>query len=398
MIEGNDIICFCNDWDGDPLSKKQIVTRLAKRNRILWVNSTGNRNPTASVHDMRRAWKKVRQFCRGCRPVAANISVFSPLVIPFHGNRFARWINQRIFAFSLRRACRKLGFRNPITLTFVPSSADVVGSLGERQVIYYCVDEYSEFSGTNAEAILQMERRLIQRSDLVIVSASRLLERKLPDNPNTFLITHGVDAAHFRLACSPATAIPDDFPKVEGPVIGFFGLIEDWVDLALIRQLALARPAWHFVFVGEQRADTSALRGIRNVHLLGRRPYQSLPAYCKAFDVAILPFVINDLTMAANPLKLREYLAAGLPVVSSPLPEVRKLGNLVHLAHTPQEYLAHIDGLLAAAVRGPSLARSLRMDAESWDAKVEELSAHIVRCEAGLPVHAPSAAVRSQVA
>ena len=90
MIEGNDIICFCNDWDGDPLSKKQIVTRLAKRNRVLWVNSTGNRNPTVSVHDLRRVFKKLWGFCRECRPVAQNISLFCPLVIPFHGSRAAR--------------------------------------------------------------------------------------------------------------------------------------------------------------------------------------------------------------------------------------------------------------------------------------------------------------------
>jgi glycosyltransferase involved in cell wall biosynthesis len=392
MIEGNDIICFCNDWDGDPLSKKQIVSRLAKRNRILWINSTGNRNPTVSARDLRRAWKKVRQFCRGCRQVSDNISLFTPLVIPFHGNRAARWINRLVFTFSLRRVCRRLGFRNPITLTFVPSSAGVAGSLGERLVVYYCVDEYSQFSGANAKAILELERRLLARSGLVIVSASGLLERKRLHNPNTFLITHGVDADHFRKACWPETAIPDDCPKGLGPVIGFFGLIEDWVDLGLIRELAVARPGWSFVLIGEVRADACALRGLPNVHLLGRRTYQSLPGYCRAFDIAILPFVVNELTLAANPLKLREYLAAGLPVVASPLPEIRKLGSLVYLASTAPEYLARIDTLLAAGTRGPDLATSLRMDAESWDEKVDELSRYIARAETGGPADAQPAA------
>src|ERR1044071_8100630 len=109
MIEGNDIICFSNDWDGDPLSKKHIALRLAQKNRVLWVNSTGNRNPTASVRDLRRAGKKLRQFVRGCRSVSKNISVFSPLVIPFHGNPAARRLNRRLLQGSLRRACRKLG-------------------------------------------------------------------------------------------------------------------------------------------------------------------------------------------------------------------------------------------------------------------------------------------------
>jgi glycosyltransferase involved in cell wall biosynthesis len=383
MIEGHDIICFCNDWSGDPLSKKQIVTRLAEHNRILWVNSTGNRNPTASAHDFQRAWKKLKEFGHGCRQVAENIHVFSPLVIPFHGSRAARAFNQRFYAACLRRACRKLHFRDPIVLTFVPSSADVIESLDAKLVIYYCVDEYSQFSGTNKEAILSMERKLMERSGLVIVSADRLLESKREYNPNTFLITHGVDVEHFRKACLANTEIPADCPRSDTPVIGFFGLIEDWVDLRLIRELAVARPTWSFVLIGEVRADASPVADLLNVHLLGRRTYGSLPAYCKAFDVAILPFTWNELTLAANPLKLREYLAAGLPVVATPLPEVRRLGKLVNLASTPAEYLEALDGLLASGRRGPRLADSLRMDAESWDCKVEQLSQHIEESLAG---------------
>jgi glycosyltransferase involved in cell wall biosynthesis len=374
MIEGNDIICFCNDWDGDPLSKKQIVSRLARKNRVLWVNSTGTRNPTASVHDLRRAWKKLREFASGSRRVSENISLFCPLVIPFHGSRFARWVNRKVLLWSLRRICRKLGFARPITLTFVPSSADVAGSLGESILIYYCVDEYSEFTGTDKAAMLDMERRLMEKSDLVIVSASRLQETKQRYNSNTLLITHGVDVTHFRKACLPETAIPMECSRLPRPVIGFFGLIADWVDLEVIRSLACARPEWSFVMIGDARTDTSALKQLPNMHLLGRRAYKDLPGYCKAFDVAILPFVVNDLTIAANPLKLREYLAAGLPVVATPLPEIQRLGRLVHMARSPAEYLTQLETLFQAGNIGPSLDRSLSMDAESWDGKVEQLS------------------------
>ncbi len=374
MIQGNDIICFSNDWDGDPLSKKHIALRLARKNRVLWVNSTGNRNPTASVRDIRRVWKKLWQYCRGCRPVAKNIHVFSPLVIPFHGNRAARWINRRMLAWSLRRACRKLGFQKPITWSFVPSSADVAGSLGERLVVYHCVDEYAQFTGTNKTAILDMERRLMERADLVVVSSSRLYETKRRYNRNTFLVTHGVDVAHFRNACLEATAPPEDCAELRRPVIGFFGLIADWVDLEIIRYLAASRPEWALLLIGEVQADISALRELPNVHILGRRPYQSLPAYCKAFDIAILPFVVNELTLAANPLKLREYLAAGLPVVATPLPEVRKLEGLLRTARTGEDFIHEIEALLKEGKRGPDLAVSRRMEPESWDQKVEKLS------------------------
>jgi glycosyltransferase involved in cell wall biosynthesis len=383
MIEGNDIICFSNDWDGDPLSKKHIALRLAQKNRVLWVNSTGNRNPTASVRDLRRAWKKLRQFLRGCRPVSANISVFSPLVIPFHGNRAARWVNRRLLRWSLRRACRKLGFQNPITYTFVPSSGEVAGSLGERLVIYHCVDEFSKFTGTDEAAILDMERGLMEKADMVVVSSSRLYETKHRSNPNTFLVTHGVDVAHFRTACVPAVRAPSDCADLRGPVIGFFGLIADWVDLEVFRYLASSRPEWSILLIGEIQTDTSALRELPNVHLLGRRSYQSLPSYCKVFDVAILPFVVNELTLAANPLKLREYLAAGLPVVATPLPEVLKLSALVRMARTPEEFLHQTEALLREGKRGPDPAISALMERESWDQKVEELSGIITSLNGG---------------
>jgi glycosyltransferase involved in cell wall biosynthesis len=374
MLEGNDIICFSNDWDGDPLSKKHIALRLAKKNRVLWVNSTGNRNPTASVRDFRRVLKKLWQYCRGCRLVEKNIYVFSPLVIPFHGSRTARWINRWVLTWSLRQACRKLRFHKPITWTFVPSSGDVAGSLGERLVVYHCVDEYSQFTGTDKTAILEMERRLIEKSDLVIVSSSRLYETKRRYNPNTYLVTHGVDVAHFRKACLPLTAAPEDCPELRHPVIGFFGLIADWVDLEIIRYLAASRPEWSFLLIGEAHTDISVLRGMHNVHLLGRRNYQSLPAYCKVFDVAVLPFVVNDLTVAANPLKLREYLAAGLPVVATPLPEVVKLNGLVRTARTQEEFLDQIEAFLNEGKRGPNIEVSRLMEPESWDEKLEELS------------------------
>lgn len=374
MIEGNDIICFSNDWDADPLSKKHIVLRLAQKNRVLWVNSTGNRNPTASVQDLRRVWKKVRQCFRGCRSVSRNISVFTPMIIPYHGIRAARWVNRRLLAWSLRRACRKLGFQNPITWTFVPSSADVVGSLGERLVIYHCVDEFSKFTGANETAILEMERRLMEKADIVVVSSSRLYETKRRYNPNTFLVTHGVDVAHFRNACLPAIEAPAECAELKHPVIGFFGLVADWVDLEVVRFLAESRPQWSLLLIGEIQTDTSALRKLPNVHLLGRRNYQTLPAYCKAIDVAILPFVVNELTVASNPLKLREYLAAGLPVVATPLPEVVKLGALVRTARTPGEFLKQIETLLNEGKSGPDPAVSALIARDSWDQKVEELS------------------------
>jgi glycosyltransferase involved in cell wall biosynthesis len=373
MLEGRDIICFCNDWDGDPLSKKHVMMGLARRNRVLWVNSIGNRNPRATSGDLGRIASKLWRFARGYRRVAENIYVFSPLVIPFHGSALARAFNRWFLGVSLRRLCRRLGFRDPITWTFFPSSGDVVGTLGERLIVYQCVDEYSEFSDANKEAIAAMERRLLAKADVVIVSSQKLYEWKRPHHPRTFLVTHGVDVQHFRRACLPDTTVPTDLAALPRPVIGFYGLIADWVDVSLFRFLALARPQWSITLIGRAQTDIGPLQGLPNVHLLGRKDYQSLPAYCKGFDVALLPFVINDLTSAANPLKLREYLAAGLPVVASAIPEVEKLDGLVAVARRPEEFLAKIEAVLQSGTAGPRLARSQAMEPESWESKIEQM-------------------------
>jgi glycosyltransferase involved in cell wall biosynthesis len=372
MIEGRDIICFANDWDSDPLSKKHVMTRLARHNRVLWVNSLGVRNPTVSARDARRVWEKLRGFLRGCRQVEDNLWVFTPVVIPFHGSAFARSINRRLLAFMLRRVCRRLGFERPITWSFVPSSSGVVGRLGEQMVLYQCVDEYSEFRGADKVAILRMERELVERSDLVIVSSEPLLDAKRRFNPATHLVTHGVEVDHFRRACDPGTAVPEALQRLPRPVIGFFGLLADWVDLELIRRLAIERPAWSIVMIGKIDTDVSALRPLPNVHLLGPQPYATLPAYCKGFDVALVPFVVNELTLAANPLKMREYLAAGLPVISTDLPEARRLTGLVRIAHGHGAFIAAIEEVLESG-GGPRASVSAAMDRESWDAKVEEM-------------------------
>jgi glycosyltransferase involved in cell wall biosynthesis len=374
MIQGRDIICFANDWDSDSLSKKHIMLRLAEYNRVLWVNSIGNRKPTASVHDVKRIAKKVFDFTRGHRWVQEQIYVFSPIALPFLGSRFARRINQKVLKWSLRRVCRRLGFEKPIAWTFYPAPASVVGSLGEAKIIYHCGDEYSEFSGTDKDAMIQLERELMTKCDCVIVSSERLYQAKKPYNKNTFLVTHGVDVAHFRKACDPHISVPEEMKRLRRPLIGYFGLIADWVDLDLIRFLALSRPAYSFVLIGKVTTDVKVFDGVGNVHLLGQRSYETLPGYVKAFDVAILPLVMNELTIAANPLKLREYLAAGLPVVSTAIPEAARLNHIVRIGHSKFEFLNHVSAILESGPTGPQMSISSHVDSESLDRKVEQLS------------------------
>lgn len=394
MIRGHDIICFANDWDSDPLSKKHIMRRLARHNRVLWVDSVGIRNPRASKRDLQRAWHKLGKWTRGIREVEPNLHVYSPVVIPFHGSPTARRFNQSLLRWTVRRACKKLGFDRPIVWSFLPTMVDMVGALDEKLVVYGCVDDYAEFEGTDKKAILDMEHRLVRSADAVIVSSGPLLESRKALNPDTYLVEHGVEIEHFRRACDPATPTAEAVASLPGPVIGFVGLVAEWIDTGLLRYVSRHRPDCSLVLVGKEDIDTSELRRLPNVHFTGQVPYEDLPMYCKGFDIAVVPFLINELTLASNPLKMREYLAAGLPVVSTALPEAARLSSqtgFLRVGLGCEHFLEQIDRFLHDGLAGPQMRISKSMDNDSWDAKVEQMSAIVHETlDATMEIHRPA--------
>lgn len=374
MIRNESIICFAHDFQGDPTSKTHIMRILSDKNRILWVNSIGMRRPAASGRDARRLLNKLRQVGRGLVRINNNLHVASPLAVPLPGVPGVDRLNTLLLTTSIRYFARKAGLTRPILWTFLPNTVGLVGRLGESRVIYHCVDEYSAFAGVSRDTLRRMEQQLVRRADLVLASSETLAAERRPLNPRTHFVSHGVDVAHFSRALDPAVPAPPDATGLPRPVIGFFGLIAEWLDIDLIVEIARRRPAWSVVMLGKATVDTSALRALPNVRLLGQKPYADLPAYCRTFDVGIIPFRIDTLTVRANPLKLREYLAAGLPVISSDLPEVRKYAGLAHLATGADGFIAAIEAALAERTDEHARARSAAMASESWEARVEEIS------------------------
>ncbi|MEQ1923994.1 MAG: glycosyltransferase, partial [Pyrinomonadaceae bacterium] len=219
-----------------------------------------------------------------------------------------------------------------------------------------------------------IEEKLFRDADLVVVSAEKLYTDKKQFNPNTHIIRHGTDWRHFRTALDDATKVPDEIANLPGPIIGFHGLLADWVDFELIKKTAEYFANGSVVLIGKIAVDAEQkvkiLDDVPNIHFLGRKPYAELPAYCKGFDVALNPFAINELTLAANPLKVREYLAAGLPVVSTDIPEVHVLDDcLVGTSH--EDFIAKIEQALAHPKSRHQVSDAIAH--ESWEAKIEEL-------------------------
>ncbi|MFN0277875.1 MAG: glycosyltransferase [Pyrinomonadaceae bacterium] len=384
-LRGRDILCFCNDWSGDPLSKTHLMRVLAKDNRILWVNAIANRMPTASPKDVSRIFKKLKGFSEPVHKVEPNIFVLNPLAFPSYGNKSILEVNQRFLAAQVKKAMRRLNFENVVNIVFNPAAGMIAGKLGESEVIYYCVDEYTAFTGSS-RGLKEIEEDLFRRADLVIVSAETLFESKKHFNPNTSIIRHGTDWHHFRTALDPELPIPSDITDLPRPIIGFHGLLADWVDYKLIKKVAEHYKQGSVVLIGKTAVDAKQkikiLNDVTNIHLLGRKPYAELPAYCKAFDVALNPFEINELTLAANPLKVREYLAAGLPVVSTDIPEVRVLENCL-IGTNHDNFIVKIEQALANPKPRDLVSDDIAH--ESWEAKVDELREIVARRKRTFP-------------
>lgn len=371
-LVGRDILCFSHDWTGDPLSKTHLMRLLARDNRILWVNSIGYRSPSfGSKRDLGRIAQKLRAATEPMREVEKNLFVLSPLAIPSFGSSALRKISTALLRKQVLRAMRKLGFRRPMNWVFNPAAGTLAGTLGEESIIYYCVDEYTAFKGVDAVSLAKIESDLLDKSDIVFVSAEKLLRSKVSARCRTVLIRHGVDFDHFTQALAPETVVPSAIADLPEPVIGYFGLIaDDWVDVPLLVRVARSFPTGSLVLLGKATTDLAALEREPNVRILGRVPYSTLPSYSKGFDVAIIPFPVTEVTLNANPLKAREYLAAGLPVVSTAIPEVEVLGECL-IGKTPEEFIDQLKRALE--VPGPDAGRSGRMKSEGWSARLEQI-------------------------
>jgi glycosyltransferase involved in cell wall biosynthesis len=368
------IVAFAKDWHEDPTSNHHVLRELARTRRVLWLNSLATRTPKlSSSRDLGKIRRKLGEFVKGPVNVENDLWVMSPLVLPLPHVPAARAINRHLLRATIRGLRLKLGIRDFHLWTFLPNTGDYVGTLGEELSVYYCVDEWSMFSYLDREATVAAERRLLERVDATFAINHALAEAKRAVCPATFVSPHGVDHELFARALEEAVAVPADLTAVPRPRIGFYGTLQSWVDFELIAHVARARPAWSIVLIGQQLGDLSAIRGIPNIHLLGQRRHAELPAYCKGFDVGIIPYRIDERMTYVNPLKMREYLSAGLPVVSTAVPEVLRYAHACRVARTPDEFVAGIERALGEGDHAARLARSEAMKSETWQARVAEV-------------------------
>jgi glycosyltransferase involved in cell wall biosynthesis len=372
MVDPPTILYFGNDWSGENRTSSHHVARwLAARYRVIYVECPGLRAPKGTGRDLRKVVAKIRLGLSAPRPQPEGLSVLTLLQIPLHRFGWVRRLNRALMLHTLRRTLARLGVRAPVTWFVVPHLAGVVGQLGERLSVYYCIDDYASLPDVDAPAVRAMDEELTRRAGLVFVASETLLASKRRLNPETYLSPHGVDFAHFVRAQDPDLAVPDDVAALPRPVVGFFGLIERWIDLGLVDWLAGQRPEWTFLMIGRVAVPDAEVPRRANVVYLGRRPYEELPAYGKAFSAALIPYYLTPQVLHANPIKLREYLAMGKPIVSVSTPEIEKFRAHVRIGQTREEMLAHLDAAVGTGLTPVELAEQTALASTmTWDANL----------------------------
>jgi glycosyltransferase involved in cell wall biosynthesis len=380
MISGETILCFAPDpWDDIWRNRHQIMSRLARQNQVIYVEPRPY---------LRQVWAGLRQGAirpsrmgSRLRTVMDGLCVYTPpLWAPISGREplasLTRWARER----DLKAAMRRVGAGQPILWLVRPDQADLPGRFGEKMCVYQIVDEYSGYGGLTPQrrqAVLERERRLIERADLVFVTSPALLQSKGRHNPNTVLVPNAVDCDAFSRALDDP-ALPADLDALPKPRVGYVGALNDKVDFALLGELARHRRDWSLVLVGpwavREDADAFALRREPNAHFLGKKDVASVPHYVKGLDICLMPYKLNEWTRNIDPLKLYEYLAAGRPVVSTAIPAARNFSDWVSIAEDGGEFLAAAEAALAQDSGAAREARRREASRHSWDARVELIS------------------------
>ena len=376
-------ICFsAQDWwyFNRAHSDFQLMQPIARERPVLLVNSIGLRVPlpgrsTSPAKRLVRKAKSVGRFVRTPVPELPGYHVMSPLPLPLYGSERTRRLGTLLVRAQVWLVARSLGIigpgrPDPVIAVTIPTAIGAARSLPHSALVVNRSDKYSSFAEADTASIRALEEECLAEADLVFYSANALRRSEAPlTGHRSRALDHGVDTELFRPSQEP---IPADLQAIPRPRIGYFGAIRDHlVDLGLLEEVARRLPQASLVLVGpvvcpEERM--SRLRALPNVHLLGARPHDEIPGYGRGFDVALMPWQQNEWIEHANPIKMKEYLALGLPIVSTDFPEVHRYADLVRIAKDHDDFICAVTDTLSDGGLATPAERRSAVEAATWDA------------------------------
>lgn len=380
MIEGYDIVCFGpSDWWGmNPSCTTHIMQKLAAKNKVLYVNPFSSDLLGAVKKGFgKRVVRKLKSILRFLRRPKKKLYVFSPIFFPFQGNKFIDAINNFFLKLQIKIVCLFLWMSKPILWVENLRAADILGWFDPLLVVYHISDLFGEDGYTaNPGALRQREERISQASDVLICVSKRLYEAKKAECDNVFYLPHGVDFQLFRKAANNGDDSIARLANVPRPIAGYYGTMTAYNDIELLQYCAIKLRDVSFVLAGQiTGGDYEELSREPNVYLLGRVPYEQIPALCASFNVCLLQWKMSKWIRYCHPLKFFEYMASGKPIVSVPIEEIaHDYSDIVSVASTKEEYCKAITWELNNDTNERAHRRIEIAREHSWDNHVEQLS------------------------
>ncbi|MFH0733585.1 MAG: glycosyltransferase [bacterium] len=369
MIKNRVFIVFGDDWGRYPTTLQHIMKRFLPNNKFIWIGSLGLRKPKLKIADIFRIIEKINKFIKKEEKNTRepNITVLHPFIFPFHNFSFFRNLNKRTLIKKIKQTLFNLNYKDPIIITTQPIIGDVLNNLGEKSSHYFCQDDYTQFEGAY-KIIDKLEKEMLKKISTCFAVAQHLMETRIPANGNVFYLPQGVDTSHFKLIKT----------KNVKPTIGFFGLLSpEWINLQLLLKVVKRYPEYDFLLIGRTTFDNNVFEGFHNLKYIGEVPYKELPTFAEKFTVGLIPFPISGLTKSCNPLKLLEYFALGLPVVSTNIPAVNKFKDFLFIGQTEEDFINLIPKAILANNEQENFARRNIAEKYSWQSIAENISAEI---------------------
>jgi glycosyltransferase involved in cell wall biosynthesis len=351
----------------------QLMRKFACQTKVLYINSVVMQRPKLKQGKKfaAKAARKIKSILRGLRKQGDNFWVYSPVAMPVHHIRWAAHLNGIILNAQVSGVLNLLGIKKPLLWVACPTACQTSLKMKRVKLVYQRTDRYEEFPNVDADIIKKYDYILKAAADLTVFVNHNLLEEERNQCRKTLFLDHGVDFSKF--ACAERSEQkPEDIKNIKRPLAGFYGGIDEHTsDIKFIEKVIDLLPRINFVFVGNASADISGLILKKNVHMLGQKPYELIPHYGKCFDVAFMPWRQGRWIEACNPVKLKEYLALGKPVVTTPFPELEYYNDVIYEAATPEEFAICIEKALAEDGPQRIIERRKKVETATWESKTQ---------------------------
>ena len=375
--ENISFICFGGeDWwyHNRAHTDMQLMRRFSRIGTTVYVNSIMMRKYKIinGSNFTEKLVRKVRSILKGLQRSSAGFWVYSPFTLPVHHISWARPLNEAMLRCQMKRMMRKLHIDAHVVWVACPAACNTAIRMKKVKLVYQRTDRYEDDPNVDRNVILDYDRRLKANADITVYVNKQLYDQEASQCKNALFLDHGVDYEMFAMDGSNSDK-PGDIAGIKRPIVGYFGALDDHkLDTSFLDMVAERLPDMSFVFIGKSSVDCSTLSARKNVWLLGQKPYEQIPQYGECFDVAILPWKINKWTEAANPIKFKEYLALGKPVVSTPaFSELQRYLDVVYEASSPEGFAECIRKAYAENDAELVKKRRQRVVGISWESKAE---------------------------